>query len=264
MQRIELVKVAMIERDKEQPRKAFDEAELIALGENMKVHGQQVPVIVYPCEGKLMLLDGERRWRASKVAGITDLLAVILPAKPSATQLHLLQMSLEAHKVGLTPMERSNLLAKIKQENNWNVTELAANLQMKQPTVTKLLSFQRLEQGIQNLLHTGGLEMEKAFIISQEPDHNRQMSLVQQHAHASREQLRARVGGSDDVQRPKAKRAVFALGGSVSVAIQGAEMTLEDAIEKLTELVKELKRGLSQSLTIASAQRVLADKARSK
>ena len=264
MQRIELVKVTMIERDKDQPRQAFEEAELLALGENMKAHGQQVPVIVYPSDGKLMLLDGERRWRAARVAGMAELLAVILPARPAATQLHLLQMSLEAHKVGLTPMERSHLLARIKEENGWSVTGLAAHLQMKQPTVTKLLAFQRLEQGIQNLLHTGGLDMEKAFIISQEPDQNRQVSLVKQHAHCSREQLRARVGGNDDVQRPKAKRAVFALGDKVSVAVQGLEMTLEEAIARLNEVVKELKRGLAQGLDITTAQRVMADKARSK
>lgn len=264
MQRIESVKVALIERDKDQPRKAFDETDIIALGENMKAHGQQVPVIVYPVEGKLILLDGERRWRAAKVAGIADLAAMILSEKPAATTLHMLQMSLEAHKASLTAMERSNLLARIKTENGWSISELATQLQMKQPTVSKLLSFQRLEQGIQNLLHTGGLDMEKAFIISQEPDQARQVALVKSHAHGTREQLRARLGGGDDVPRPKAKRAVFPLGDKVSIAIQGLEMTLEEAIARLSDVLKELKRGLSQGLDITTAQRVMADKARAK
>src|SRR4051812_31047371 len=86
--------------------------------------------------------------------------AVVLAQKPSATSLHLLQMSLEAHKVGLSPMERSNLLYEIREENGWTVGELAEHLNMKQPVVSKLLALQKLDVTIQSMIHAGTLDVE--------------------------------------------------------------------------------------------------------
>ena len=258
------IRVSLIDRDSQQPRKLFDDGEQMAFAENLTKVGQQVPVIVYESDGKFILLDGERRWRAAKLAGIETLSAVVLPQRPSVTELAILQASIDVHRVSLSLMERSNLLSRIRDENGWAVGELAERLSMKQPLVTKLLSYQKLAPGVQNLLHTGGLDGEKAYVISQEPDHEKQQALVKESAGLSREQVRAKLRQKPAAEEPKVRRAMFVLASGMSVTVQGIDATLEGVIESLSETIRELKRGLSQGLDVNTAQRVMRDKAKAK
>ncbi len=271
MREMKKISVAEIERDIEQPRKHFDEQELLSLGKNMLTHGQQVPVIVYCPEvvatdkdvKRYRLLDGERRWRAAQLASITELDAIVLLQRPSQTALHILQMSLEAHKQGLTLMERSNLLQRIRTENNWQISELAEKLHMKQPLVSKLLAYQKLAPSVQAMVHSGELDMEKAFIISQEADPAKQLELVKAAPQLSREQLRQKAKGEDRAA-VKSINARFPLATGLCVTIQGREVTLAGAIEAMTETLKELKKGQGQGLDITTAQRVMRDKAKAR
>jgi ParB family chromosome partitioning protein len=255
------VPIEKIAADPDNPRTMFDPDELIALGRNMLAHGQQVPVIVYPHEDVFRLADGERRWRAAKLSGITELTAMIHPQKPDDATLAMLQMSLEVHKVSLSPMERSNLLAKIREKTVLSLSDLGERLQMSQSLVSKLLSLQKLGPDIRAQLHTGKLDVEKAYLISGEPDVQKQVALLGEVAALSRDQIRARVR-KKKAEQPKAKRAVFALPGGLCVTFQGAESTLEDIVERFLDLVKELKRGVSQGLDVKTQQSVMRDKAK--
>lgn len=263
MGEIRRIAVAKISPDPDQPRKAFDEGELIALAENMKAHGQQVPVIVYGSD-PYMLLDGERRLRAKMLGGSKEIDALVLAEKPSVSALHVLQMSLEAHKVGLTAMERSNLLRRMQEENGWGVAELTANLHMRQPTVSKLLALQRLDADVQAMVQNGEVDIERAYVVSQE-EPEKQKELLK--AGLSREELRQRVrnGGAGGGKRSEEKRirtARFAVAKGLTVSVQGEELDLSRAIEVLMEAVRELKKGQSQGLTIESQIRVMRDRAR--
>ena len=257
MQTLQWISISNFVLDPEQPRKLFDQAGLLALGQNMKAYGQQVPVICYPVDGKQQICDGARRVLASKPVGIEQLLALVLPEKPDAATLHIVQMSLEAHKVGLSVMERSNFLNRIREENRWSVSELAGQLHMKQPLVSKHLACQRLDTGIQNLLHTGGLDLEKAFIISQEPDFERQREMVKLYAHLPRDQFRQKTKPVAKTDQVKVKRARFALPDGTTVTVHGPELTLASAIECLLQTVKELRRSQAKNLDITKAQNLM-------
>ncbi len=245
--------------DPNQPRKTADQSELLALGRNMKAIGQQVPVICYPHEDKQMLCDGARRVLAAKLVGIDELLALVLQEKPDNTRLRLVQMSIEAHKVGLTPWERSCFISSVKEENKWSVTELAAALDMKQPMVTKLLSHQRLAKPVQELLHAGKLDIEKAFIISQEPIAERQCEMARLYAHLPRERLRQKFKPAEP-QEAKTTRAKFWPAGDVSVTVQGHALSLSVTIDSLLATVRELKRVQSKNGDIADAKKALRKK----
>ena len=271
MREMKRISVVDTERDIDQPRKQFDEQELLSLGQNMLAHGQQVPVIVYcpdiaPADRfakRYRLLDGERRWRGAQLAGIAELDAIVLAGKPSQTALHIVQMSLEAHKQGLTAMERSNLLARIRTENNWQISELAEKLHMKQPLVSKLLAYQKLDASIQDMLHKGQIDMDRAFTISTEPDGEKQKELLNAASQLTREQLRQKVKGLGKTE-VKASVARFPLATGLYVSVQGREVTLAGAIDALMETVKELKKGQGQGLDISTAMRVMRDRAKAK
>jgi ParB/RepB/Spo0J family partition protein len=260
MREIKRIAVGLIERDAEQPRKHFDEADLQALGQNLKAVGQQYPVIVYPDGDRWRLADGERRWRAAQLVGITELDALIVPEKPTPLALHMVQISLEAHKKGLSPMELCNFLHQIRTERSWSVTELATNVQMKQPVVSKLLGYLRLDPQIQALLHAGKLDTERAFIISQEPDRAKQRAMLEDAGKLTRDQLRQRVKAKGAAEA-KAQAAKFVMPGVV-VGIEANGLTLPMAIEVFLETAKLLKKYLGQRLDIVTVQRVMRDQAR--
>ena len=66
-----------IDPDKSQPRKVFDEEALNVLADSIKTHGIINPVIVRKVDNRYVLIAGERRWRASKLAGVTDIPAIV-------------------------------------------------------------------------------------------------------------------------------------------------------------------------------------------
>jgi ParB/RepB/Spo0J family partition protein len=262
MQDIHDIDVKSIVPDPQQPRKRFDDSETGALSENMKAIGQRVPVIVYPGNSTFMLCDGERRWRAAQMAGIETLLALVLPTKPNALELRRIQLSLELHKVGISTWEKSCSLKQIRDESGCSIAELAVNVNLRQPIVSKLLGCQRLDKAIQQLVHSGTLDLEKAFIISQEPDFGRQREMVKLYAHLPREQFRQKTKRAAASKQASVKRARFYLAGGASVIVHGTSLTLADAIACLLETVKQLKRGQAQSKDIVETQNEMRRKAR--
>ncbi len=71
------LKIAEVEPNREQPRKIFDQESLEELAESIKEYGLIQPIVVTPKEGYYSIVAGERRWRASKIAGIKEIPAII-------------------------------------------------------------------------------------------------------------------------------------------------------------------------------------------
>jgi ParB/RepB/Spo0J family partition protein len=248
--------------DPEQPRKLFQPGEIAALGENMKAIGQQVPVIVFKEGDKFVLIDGQRRWLGAKAADKPDLLAMVLPERPTTAQLRIIQNSLDVHRVSLNLMERSNLLAEIQRETGWGVSELAAQLSIKQSLCSKLLSYQKLAPEVQGLLATGAItDLEKACVLAQLPDHASQIAAVKDFGHLSRDAFKAKIK-SKDAPAVKASRAMFALPGGETIAFKGQAATLEVVIERLTETLKRLRKGMNDGYDISTVQKMFRDQVR--
>ncbi|HTU26450.1 MAG TPA: ParB/RepB/Spo0J family partition protein [Pirellulales bacterium] len=261
MQKFGRIPISSIVPDPQQPRKLFASGEIAAFAEDIKKHGVHVPVIGFLDGHTFVLIDGERRLRAALIAGLADMPAIMLTERPSKAQLRVLQNSLDAHREQLTPMERSNLLAEIQRETGWSVGELVEQLSMKQSEVSKLLAYQRLAQDIQDMLQAGTIRTDQAYLISQTSDFAEQLQLLKSSEGLSRDQFRTKVKGNGQT-KTKAKRATFMLPGGMNIIVSGGESTLEQAIDGLTAVLKELRRGLSQGLDIVTAQRVLKDKAK--
>ena len=75
---VSVLKLSRIEPNKEQPRKDFDEEKLNVLAESIKKHGVIQPIIVKDMNnGYYQIVAGERRWRASRIAGLKEIPAII-------------------------------------------------------------------------------------------------------------------------------------------------------------------------------------------
>ena len=89
--------------DPNQPRKSFNEAELRALGESMKAHGQLQPVVAKP-DGTM--LCGGRRLCSAQLVGMTEL-AVIIAEKPlSDSEVRVIQLTENMHRADLSGWEK--------------------------------------------------------------------------------------------------------------------------------------------------------------
>jgi ParB family chromosome partitioning protein len=255
----------LLRPDPRNPRKDFCKVALQALADNILSMGQQVPLIVTPLgEDMFQIVDGHRRYFAAMLAGIPELACVVMLQNYSEADLRLTQMSIEAHKVALTIMERSELLARIKQETKWSVTELAKAVGIDQATCTKLLCLQRLDQDLKSLVHTGGLDLERAYIISSEPDVEKQRELAHAAPSLSRDQLRQRSkqSSAQAAAVSKTEKAEFVLKSGRRITLHGQELSIPSILESIAELGRELKRALADNLNLSTAQQVSRDRAR--
>ena len=81
-----MMKITEIEPNKNQPRKDFDETALAQLADSIRQHGVIQPLLVRPrTDGSYQLVAGERRWRASRMAGIDEVPVVIREMTDSET-----------------------------------------------------------------------------------------------------------------------------------------------------------------------------------
>ena len=71
------LKINEVEPNREQPRKLFDQEALEGLAESIKTYGVIQPIVVTKKDNYYAIIAGERRWRASKIAGITEIPAII-------------------------------------------------------------------------------------------------------------------------------------------------------------------------------------------
>ena len=102
-----------VDPNPEQPRKTFDEDQLDALGESIRVHGLLHPIVVQRDQDRLVLVAGERRLRASQRAGVTRIPALVRPAAESAR--HALEIALTENlqRTDLLPLEEAAAYARL-------------------------------------------------------------------------------------------------------------------------------------------------------
>lgn len=115
-----------IVRDEEQPRREFNKEAIEALAASIKEHGVLQPIVVTKEEGKYKIVAGERRWRASKVAGLKKIPAIIRTLD-SQNRLELSIIE-NAQREDLNAIELATAYAKLKTQFNLSASEIAVKV----------------------------------------------------------------------------------------------------------------------------------------
>ena len=113
-------------RDEEQPRREFNQEALEALAASIKEHGVLQPIVVTKEEGKYKIVAGERRWRASKIAGLKKIPAIIRTLD-SQNRLELSIIE-NAQREDLNAIELATAYAKLKTQFNLTTEDIAAKV----------------------------------------------------------------------------------------------------------------------------------------
>lgn len=124
--KLEELKLDEIVRDEEQPRQEFSEEAINALAASIKEHGVLQPIVVTREDGKYKIVAGERRWRASKLAGLKKIPAIIRTID-SQNRLELAIIE-NAQREDLNAIELATAYAKLKSQFNMTTAEIAARV----------------------------------------------------------------------------------------------------------------------------------------
>ena len=120
---LKMIPISEIVRDEEQPRKEFDVEALEMLASSIKEHGVLQPLVVVKEDGKYKIVAGERRWRASKLAGLKEVPAIVRTLEAQER----LEISIieNAQREDLNAIEMATAYAKLKSQFNLNEEEIA-------------------------------------------------------------------------------------------------------------------------------------------
>ena len=151
------VDIGRIVPDPDQPRKVFDDDDLALLAGSLKDIGQQVPVQVRWDAGqdRWVLIDGERRYRAAKQAGLTTLMVVVDDRGVPPGRVLELQLVENALRADLTPLESGAAYQQLMAVWNCNQQQLAARLHISPSKVSRAIAALQLPAEVQQAVETG-------------------------------------------------------------------------------------------------------------
>ena len=140
--------------NKEQPRKTFDEAALNELADSISQHGVLQPLLVRPLpEGSYQLVAGERRWRASRIAGLTEVPVIIKELSDTeAMQLAIIE---NLQREDLNPIEEAEGLQALIDKCGFNQEEAAACVGKSRPAITNALRLLKLPPEVRDMTREG-------------------------------------------------------------------------------------------------------------
>jgi ParB family chromosome partitioning protein len=140
-----------------QPRKVFNDEKLRELAASIKEQGVIQPVIVHRASAGYQLIAGERRWRASRLAGLKTIPALV----KEATKRELLEMALieNIQREDLNPLEAAEAYKRLQDEFKLTQEDLAKRVGKERSTVTNFLRILGLPKEIKQELATGSLTM---------------------------------------------------------------------------------------------------------
>ena len=167
-----------IEPNPDQPRRDFDPEELEELAESIRIHGVIQPLTVREMpNGYYQIIAGERRWRASRLAGLEEIPAVIIEADDKkAMELALIE---NLQRSDLNPVEEANGYDSLIREYGLTQEEAAARVGKSRPAVANALRLLSLCEGVLDKVRSGELTAGHARAILQLKSEKKQLEAAQ-------------------------------------------------------------------------------------
>ena len=152
-----MLKISEIEPNKNQPRTEFDEEALTDLADSIAQHGVLQPLLVRPIAGEdgYQIVAGERRWRASRMAGLTEVPAIIRELSDSEVMEIALIENLQ--RENLSPIEEALGYKSLIESYSFTQEEVAKTVGKSRAAVANAIRLLSLPQSILNLLSEGSL-----------------------------------------------------------------------------------------------------------
>ena len=144
------VKITMVEPNRDQPRKEFDEDALLELADSIKQYGVLQPLLVTKKDDYYEIIAGERRWRAAKLAGIKEIPVII----KEYTDQEIVEISLieNIQRENLNPIEEAMAYKRLLEEFSLKQDEVAERVSKSRTAVTNSMRLLKLGDKIQQMI----------------------------------------------------------------------------------------------------------------
>lgn len=163
---LKLIDVNLLQRGAYQPRRTIREDELVDLSASIKKHGVMQPIVIRPIDGEARpyeIIAGERRWRAAKLAGLTEIPAIVRHLNNQvAIALALIE---NIQRQDLNPIDQALALQRFHDEFGLSHQEIADTVGKARTTISNLLRLLTLQDSVKDLMQEGVLDMGHARAI---------------------------------------------------------------------------------------------------
>lgn len=154
---VTMLRVSEIEPNPDQPRREFDPEALAQLADSIATHGLIQPIVVRSAgtDGYYQIIAGERRWRASKMAGLTEIPVIVKELDDSkAAQVALIE---NIQRENLNPIEEAAGYKSLMDDYSMTQEEVAKQVGKSRSAVANSTRLLDLPDGVKNLVKTGQL-----------------------------------------------------------------------------------------------------------
>ena len=209
-----------------QSREDFEQTSLRQLADNIKTNGQLQPGVAWldPGRNRLVLVCGERRYRALKLAGLPTMAVKVLRGNLTPGRMLQINLAENLQRASLNPIERGKAFRRLMQLEDLNASELASRMNVSNATVSNALSLLDLPDSLQARVASGELPPSVAAHIARVGDDVARRALADQYrdGRSNRDGIAAEV---NRLRKPKQKaakpsRMAFKLGG-LAVSVTG-------------------------------------------
>ena len=160
---ITTVRISEVEPNRDQPRKAFDPAELEALAESINLYGMIQPITVRSIDGMYQIVTGERRWRAARMAGLSEVPVIIITADDKkAAELALVE---NIQRSDLNPIEEAMGFKSLIEEHGLTQEEAAKRIGKSRSAVTNSLRLLNLPENVRKMIENSELSSGHAKVL---------------------------------------------------------------------------------------------------
>jgi ParB family chromosome partitioning protein len=162
------ISIEQVIPDPDQPRQEFDQDAVERLSKSIADKGQLAPIRVRWSDElqKWIIIAGERRWRATRLAGLPTIDCYFHEGDLSHSEILEQQIIENCLREDLKPLEQAKAFASLMELNDWNGKQVAEALRVQPATVTRTLALLKLPGDIQNRVEAGDISSRAAYEIS--------------------------------------------------------------------------------------------------
>jgi len=146
----QMMKINMVEPNREQPRKKFEEDALLELADSIKQFGILQPLLVRKRKDYYEIIAGERRWRAAKIAGVKEVPVIV----KDYTEQEIIEIGLieNIQRENLNPIEEAMAFKRLLEEFHLKQDEVAERVSKSRTAVTNSMRLLKLDDRVQQMI----------------------------------------------------------------------------------------------------------------
>ncbi len=271
--RVEQVRVAdLVCLPQVRERSGLGDDELAGLAQSIREAGVLQPLLVRRDGDKLVVVDGERRLRAARLAGLDAVPVIIEDAALAEGQVLHRQLVIDAQRVGLSPMERAGAIQRLMQATDWTAREVAVKLGISPAQVSKLLALTVLPADVQDAVASGRMAMSAAYELARIADSHERERLASEVmsgaltrdalALKARETSGLRTAAKARRKPAPRERVLIRLGEGRSVAVSAPSLSVDGIASWLTELAHQVRDAGADGRSLSEVVAAVSVKAR--